>query len=281
MSQGLRFASAAEYPLDLLAELFTRGFENYIVPVANVDRVTLARHVRKESIDLAASRVVSRDDSPTSPIALALIALRGNRSRLATMGIIKESRGMGVGSAVVGQLLADARTRGDARMTLEVIESNAAAVALYTHAGFEPMRQLVGWTGKDLGPGDDGIERCPPDTLGRIAGRSELQDLPWQLEPATLMQTTAPTQCFHLEERAFVLVGGASETTVNVAALLTIPEHRRRGYARRLLAAVAARFEGRSLSIPQVWPEDVGAEAMRRMGFVKAELTQREMSLHF
>lgn len=276
MSADLVFTSAGEHTLVELADLFTRGFENYVIPTARVDREVLARHVRREGIDLADSRVISRAGEP---IALALIARRGHRSRLAAMGIAKECRGMGVGSALVRRLVEDARARRDVELSLEVIESNAAAVALYTHAGFRPLRRLVGYHAENVGPGDDVLTPCQPDTLGRVAARDVLGPLPWQLEPATLMQATVPNQCFHLDERAFALVGSVSERAIGVAAVYTLPEHRRQGWARRLLGAVAARFVGRALSVPQIWPEDVAAEPMRRLGFVRAELTQREMTL--
>jgi len=55
--------SAASYPLTTLVELFTAGFAGYVIPMRLAPE-DLAERVVSEDIDLAASRVVLRDDIP-------------------------------------------------------------------------------------------------------------------------------------------------------------------------------------------------------------------------
>src|SRR5690348_5198116 len=112
----------------------------------------LAARVRAESVDLAASRVVARAGEP---VALALVARRGWTSRLAAIGVVRGARRTGAGWFAVGHMLDEARARGDRRVVLEVIETNAPAVRLYERAGFAATRRLVGFRAE----------------IGRAAGR--------------------------------------------------------------------------------------------------------------
>jgi ribosomal protein S18 acetylase RimI-like enzyme len=55
---------------------------------------------------------------------------------LVGMWVAGHARGSGVGEALVGQVLADARSRGLSRVTLDVAEANAPARGLYERMGF-------------------------------------------------------------------------------------------------------------------------------------------------
>lgn len=62
---------------------------------------------------------------------------------LVGMWVAGHARGQGVGEALVGRVVEDARGRGLARVTLDVAESNAPARKLYERMGF----RLTGRTG--------------------------------------------------------------------------------------------------------------------------------------
>ena len=79
---------ASSYPLLEIADLLTRGFEGYLVPI-QIDEAALLPMLRRDSIDLSASRVLLKEGKP---IGVALIARRGWTSRLAAMGIVSNSR---------------------------------------------------------------------------------------------------------------------------------------------------------------------------------------------
>lgn len=53
------------------------------------------------------------------------------------MGVLKEYRGQGIGSALLHQTLAEARNRGMERVELSVFASNLAAIHLYEKFKFE------------------------------------------------------------------------------------------------------------------------------------------------
>ena len=121
---NLSLKPAHEHPIPFLADLMTRSFEGYLVPINITDTVLLTM-LRRDGIDLTASRVLMRDDEP---IGLAMIARRGWTSRLAAMGITSNARSGGVGTWAMEQFIAEAKARGDKEMLLEVIEQNTAGV---------------------------------------------------------------------------------------------------------------------------------------------------------
>ncbi|MDF2144574.1 N-acetyltransferase [Knoellia sp. p5-6-4] len=57
---------------------------------------------------------------------------------LVGMWVAGHARGRGVGEALVGHVIADARSRGLARVTLDVAEANHPARDLYERMGFRP-----------------------------------------------------------------------------------------------------------------------------------------------
>ena len=57
------------------------------------------------------------------------------------VAVSPDFRGMGIGKALVGALIDDAKKTGASVVMLEVRKSNASAIALYEKAGFELVGQ--------------------------------------------------------------------------------------------------------------------------------------------
>src|SRR5215213_5438665 len=129
---------ASDYSIPDLVEIVNRGFQGYFVPI-HLDVTALLNMIRKDGIDLTMSRVQVVDGEPAG---MALLARRGWTSRLAAMGIAEESRGRGLGSLFMEQLIEEAHQRGEHEMVLEVIEQNQPAVHLYKKYGFKITRRL-------------------------------------------------------------------------------------------------------------------------------------------
>ena len=267
--------SAAEFPLSTLADLFTAGFAGYLIPLVMTSDA-LAERLAAEDIHLASSRVLLLD---AQPAGLALIARRGRESRLAAMAIVQPARHRGAGRALLAPLLEDARVRGDRRMRLEVFESNLPARALYEGAGFRRTARLVGYDLPSPPAIAAGLREVDATEFARQLARCDAGPLPWQLEPASLSAPPAAARCFSLEERAFAYISGIPEKSIAVRGLLTLEGHRRNGWARRLLAGLAAQFPGRAISVPPLVPEGLGAAFFTALGFQQSALTQLEMAL--
>jgi len=147
-----------------LAELFTRGYEGYFVPM-HLDEPTLRYMVETWDIDLSRSRV-----APGA--GLANLAIRGDRSWIGGIGVVPEQRRSGVGRALMEAVLELAPPS----VLLEVIEANEPAIRLYESLGFEKTRVLEVW--RVDAPLVD-AKSAAQSTLGQT-------DLPWQREDASL-----------------------------------------------------------------------------------------------
>jgi hypothetical protein len=100
---------ASSFPIPQIADFLTRGFEGYFVPI-HINEIALFTMLRRDSVDLAESRILIKDDEP---IGAALIARRGSlrASRLAAMGIVSTARNSGAGTWAMNQLIAESRAR--------------------------------------------------------------------------------------------------------------------------------------------------------------------------
>lgn len=147
-----------------LAELFTRGYEGYFVPM-HFDEPTLRSMVDAWDIDLSKSRV-----APGA--GLANLAIRGDRGWIGGIAVVPEQRRNGVGRALMEAVLELAPPT----VLLEVIEANEPAIKLYESLGFEKTRVLEVW------------RVDAPLVEAASVGPSKLgqTDLPWQREDGSL-----------------------------------------------------------------------------------------------
>ena len=76
------------------------------------------------------------------------------------MWVDPAARGTGVGEALIGEVIAWARARGAAAVTLSVKTTNSHAASLYRRMGFAPTHE----------PADAGEERMQITT--RLTGRA-------------------------------------------------------------------------------------------------------------
>ncbi|MFC4172518.1 GNAT family N-acetyltransferase [Microvirga sp. GCM10011540] len=138
---GVASHPALAFTTTTLAEIMTAYFEGYVIPQAISGEMFNARF-RRESLDLRASRVLVESDRP---VALIVVARRGWTARIAAMGIIPSHRARGLGRAALSEVINDLRRLGDRRLILEVIDTNEAAIRLYSSLGFETRRRLIGY----------------------------------------------------------------------------------------------------------------------------------------
>jgi ribosomal protein S18 acetylase RimI-like enzyme len=66
---------------------------------------------------------------------------RGTR-RVEVLAVREDSRGVGVGTALLEAIAVDAREDGAARLLLEVVDTNGRAKELYERAGFRATRTV-------------------------------------------------------------------------------------------------------------------------------------------
>jgi GNAT superfamily N-acetyltransferase len=261
---------------DEAAEVFNRCYEGYVIPVS-VGGGDLAARCLMEDIDPSASYVV---DDPSGPVAMGLIARRGNRARLAAFAVVPRARGRRMARPALSRLIEESRLRGDATLELEVFEHNLPAVRLYSGFGFERIDRLVGFE-LDPSPAENDapdLVTFPIGELARHLATEHDETLPWQLRPETISRISDPWQVLGDGRGAFALVDLSRSDTVALRLLFTLPSVRRTGRARELAAAIRVLAAGRPVRVPQLIPESHAAFA-HALSFTAADHGQLRMAL--
>jgi ribosomal protein S18 acetylase RimI-like enzyme len=267
---------ASDYPTPDLVQYLNLGFEDYLVPI-HFSPAQFLTMLRKDGIDLTASRVLLADDEPAG---LALIARRGWTSRLAAMGISKAQRGKRLGSWFMEQIICDARERGDHAMVLEVIEQNEAAVRLYQKQGFEIIRRLIGFKHETRASASNGPQIKPLQEIdlremGCLIVQYGMPDLPWQLSGETIALLNPPARAYQ-NSSAYIAVSDLTVEHVVIWSLLVDPDARGKGLAVQMLETMMTIHRGKTWHVPAIWPEEFSG-VFEQAGFQREELSQWQM----
>lgn len=238
---------------------------------------SLAQMVRSDSIDLAASKILTLPDGPAGFI---LIGTRGWTRRVSAMGVIAIGRGRGLGRLLMEHVIAEASEAGFRRVVLEVIEQNTKALTLYRHLEFRETQRLVGYeraarTEED--GSDDVLRQIDPRDLAKIVEYEAPPNLPWQLSAETIAAAGPPSMALRLEDRAYALVNGITDDAATLSMILVPHAVRRQGWGLRMIQALFARFPGRSWRVPARFPENLAPGFFDRAGYERLALTQFEM----
>lgn len=269
----LSLKSAAEFRLSEIADLLTRGFEGYFIPIQITEPVLLTM-MRRDSIDLVESRVLHKDGEP---VGVGLMARRGWTSRLAAMGIVSHARNDGVGTWAMQQLIDAARLRGDKKMLLEVIEQNTAGVKLYKKVGFEIVRRLVGYKLEyPQVESREELEEIDIHELARHVACEGLLDLPWQLSGVTIAHHTPPSRAFCLKG-AYCMISNPQAEHVSIASVLVKADSRGADAGSDLMRALFARFPSKVWHVSPIYPEEMGF-IFEQAGMQREVLSQWQMS---
>lgn len=271
---NITFQSAFEHGLESTAALITKGFSDYFVPI-QIPVAGLLTMVRQDSVDLQQSRVIF---NAGEPVGVALIARRGWTSRLAAMSIVPNARSKGIGAVAMQQLLAEAKTRGDKTMLLEVIEQNEPAVRLYEKGGFQKMRRLIGFTGQPkIEKAEIELEQVDVREVARVLTAHGSDDLPWQISGESLAQANPPSVGYRADA-SYLALSNPDAPTVVIRAIVTLPDARRQGNATKLLRAVIARHPEKTWRVPATFPKELGG-VYEKIGMARDSLSQWQMTI--
>lgn len=270
----LEVVRAAERPLPELYQTFNRAFEGYVGGSVSFDAASFGHFLAQQQVDLTLSRLAC---SAGAPLALGLVARRGESCRLVAMGVVPEAAGRGVGRQLLTQLLAEARECGQARYVLEVLEQNPRALALYRRAGFTARQRLVELELHKPEGVPAALEPIDISEAARLVSCHGEADLPWQLSGLQLAQLAPPSAAYRLGPSVAV-VSNPEQLVVRLQSLLTLPEARRAGHAARLLRALFARHPGKHWHVSALCPEHL-APVLEAVGFRRGALSQLQMEI--
>jgi len=264
------------YPIPRLADLMTRAFEGYLVPMRFTPE-SLVALLLSDGVSHVHSRIVLKAGEP---VGVGLIARRGWACRLAGMGIVKPARRTGAGRFLLDALVEGARARGERELVLEVIEQNEPAVSLYRRAGFEVQRRLVGYKlASAAGEPDERLQEVDVREAVRRLVVHGPADLPWQLAPEAFAHMGRNYRAFRLG-RAWGIVLDAPQADTALLQSLVVPfEARRQGEATRLVRALLAQLSRQTWRVPIVLPEDLAPGLFEGVGFERERLSQFQMRL--
>lgn len=200
---------------EALVALMNEAYSDYDVPM-HVDALAFRFMVRSFDLDLAESRVALAGDTA---VGIVLLARRGERAWIGGMGVTPAARRQGIGRALMHAALERARALGSREAWLEVLTTNARAIALYEDLGFRHVRRLDVLR----------IEAPPPAPAGVTTGPIALEDAlafarlhrrceePWQREEGSVRRWIE--QDMPIESTAAF----ASGRTIGVALHRTAP----------------------------------------------------------
>jgi len=183
-------------------------------------------------------------------------------------GVVPSHRRRGLGREMTDFVLPLLRDAGAERYVLEVIESNAPAIALYRAAGFHETRKLQCWTYAADAPSAEPIARGSMHPAYCDVAPS------WQNSTASIRRA----------HDRFEVIGGDDGYAVvfpssgDLAQLAVAPTARRRGLGTRLLRD-AATIAGKPLRIINVDDRASNIAAFLQAAGARRTIRQLEMQL--
>ena len=178
---NLEIRAASSLPGGERAALFTRAYEDYVVPM-QIDENTLRFLARTFDLDLDAGLIALQDEEP---VGLVNLGIRGERGWIGGLGVVASARRHGIGRALMEAVHEQARDRGLRQISLEVIEANEAAFRLYEALGYELTRWL------EIGSLDEAGEAAATGEQPWEQAHARIRELrtapePWQRDDDTL-----------------------------------------------------------------------------------------------
>lgn len=260
-------AAASALGAEALLAVWNEAYRGYFVPF-QFDAAMLQRHMLLGSIDLDRS-CVWFDGS--TPMAVALAGVRGERAWLGGWGIAPDWRGKRHSLPLVRDFMQVQVAAGAREIALEALEQNWA-LRTYEQAGFAYTRRLLVLEGR-LNCATRPGQNASPDTA--LTALATLPRAPacWQRDIAALraqadLQPVCVGSANAITGAALIRIDGDWLRVIDIASSPDATD--------ALLAALAGAADGRQVRLVNE-PEGTLAEALCAAGLAIAN-AQREMA---
>ena len=271
----LTFHPSGKYDNATLAAWFNDAFAGYLAGEPDMAGDALAAFLHVNHVDARLSQVALAGGDFAG---LSFVSAFEGRSRLAAMGVAAGARGKGVGDRLMRRLLEASSERGDRQYTLEVIEQNDPAVALYRKHGFRVVRRLCGWR-MDRPVAMRGVVLVAAGgaELCAAAATASAQDLPWQIALPNL-QRLVDDAIVYRHGRTFVAASHAADGDMILETVLTEGHELNVQEAIDCLHGVFSQHPDRTWVVPVRFPESYGVVfelfAAQRQDFTQLQMAR-------
>ena len=254
MTETLRLTATAELGFEALAAVFNEAYQGYDVPM-HVDPGAIA--FMHEAFDLVPERSCLAWEGD-HPVGLVFLGVRETRGWVGGMGVTPPARRRGIGERLMRQVIDHARAAGVRTLSLEVLETNTGAKALYEKLGFRTLRKLdvLAWDGAPP-PAVPGVVASDPHVARRRILATRRVAEPWQRADETIDRLDVSTPALRAVSSP---VGDALYRVTEGRASVLQMEARDVGAAGALLDAIRAKPDVTSvrfLNVPSDHPASV------------------------
>ncbi|MFC3531465.1 GNAT family N-acetyltransferase [Vogesella facilis] len=269
---AFRLVPANVVPPAQLHAAFSAAFADYLLGPFALSLAQWPGFLARQAASLSRSRLALRGDDI---LAFALVAPRGQRWRLATMGAVPLARGSGAAPALLDELIARATLHGLAALELEVFAQNERALRLYRSRGFVEQAPLHGYSlaAEVALP----MAKLQPADVGRQAALAWLDAaeaagtlLPLQVSAPVL--AVSPLAWLAWQHDSAQLVFAAGEDEVQILSL--VDRQPAQQAARQLLLALRAAYPALPWRVSQLQRPELGGDALLALGCNRAPLHQ-------
>ncbi|MFM2031449.1 MAG: hypothetical protein RLZZ297_214 [Chloroflexota bacterium] len=262
------YRSLVDTPLTVIHAAFVAAFSDYSQPM-HLTVADLATMFETRSGSLADSHGAFVDGALVGFVLVGLRDIDGVRTGYdVATAVVPEHRGRGVATALLRHTLAALAGSGVRRFVLEVIDTNDAAIRLYTRLGFEVQRALACYRWSK--PASDSVAAVSaPVHLDAVDERAWNGYRPsWQnaLPSYRVVAATQRVVGFTVggELRGYGIV---NPSTGSIMQLGLHPEHQTDAALRALIDQVAAQTDAAGLRIVNVEAECRLATALADAGW--------------
>ena len=275
--------------IDELVAAFNAAFAGYLVPMSHTV-ATLGAMIATNDVRLSHSFLLRATDGQWAGVAL--LGVRESAGWVAGMAVAPPWRRRGIGERLMRLALAEARSVGVRRVQLEVLDENAAALALYTRLGFVSLRPLAVYMGALTWPSSgrsadqprdrDVVRVSRDEALAHFAAFHQVAP-PWQRDLPSLRQSTNRLLGLGLRDtsglRAYALYASSAQgPAVLDFGSRAASSQERMTDAQRLLAAILRETPGSTVRVINVPPGDAIGEALESLSCPMVN-RQTEMAL--
>lgn len=266
--------AAADMDPARLHAAFTAAFADYLIGPFELALSQWPQFLGRQGVELARSRVAVAQGEA---IAFCLAAPRPEAGswRLGTMGALPAARGSGAAPALLDDFVARAQAADVHGVELECFAQNTRALRLYEGRGFREVDALYGYHHA----GDATIASASEPVKVGLADAFDWLDacaaeglpLPLQVTPRALRALPAALRAWR-EGHAQLVFSEGAEARIQVHSL--VDRTPAQEDARRLVAALLARYPRHAVHVPQLQRQAVGGAALESLGFARLPLHQ-------